>query len=876
MAGRPAETQPNDIALLEELTEFIQRGQCAVFVGPDLSESANGFLGLPTSWQLADELATLCGYRGGFQPLAHIAQIFEARKDREQLLSYLVERLDAPHYRPLPIHTLLARIPFNVIVYGGWDVLLDQALRDQGRPFSLIRTNEDLFTLVPNAPQLLLIKPYGSIDRPDTLRITENDQADAFFRVDQVVARLRMIVGQNALLVIGYALAQDALFVRIYHDMHRVQAEYQWPSVAVQSVLRSDEADAWRSRAITAVVEDPALFLYRLAAAVAGLQQPDLERPDLTLLSDAPQLPSEELSAQAQILDTVMEQAGVGELVEQTNVPLLSAEQVRDIEAMRAAYERLAQSFVPQVGAAHVWLRQGNLEYARGNLANAEDYYVRALASDPHLAAAHHNLYYVYLAQARWALALEQYHQAVAVRPDLAIVPPRYTIEAILGGGGSGTVFRAADAERERLVAIKVLHRADAQSERRLALLGREALMLQRIPHPNIVPVLDFDNFHGNYFLVMEFIAGRSLQAELQQRTRPFAPPEMLAIMTQVCAAVIEVHGHNIIHRDIKPSNILLTGSDNHVWLIDFGLARPVTPGENTVLGAASGSLQYVAPEQAHGLPTDFRTDVYYLGSLCYELLTGRNPQQGTYRPASDVMSGLPGALDLVIERARERSPDDRYPDVQRFLADLRAVAVPAPIFRLARLLRWWVVLSLLALLGFGLPAVSATPVVRELGRYGAAAGLIIFTTVSIFKLGVMPLARRTRSIGVARYGLVLGSLVGLGNSVLWLRSFAFASVLPAPRLAYAAMTDYLFLVTSSLLLSLTGAMGTLGLLVLLSSVDPHRHRIGRRFFLVYAAVTTSVLIAALVLAAVQPPGWFGDLSPSGQPFQGNPAGTHR
>jgi tetratricopeptide (TPR) repeat protein len=862
-------------SLVAQIAELVNQDRCVLFVGPDLGESAGGFRGLPTSWQLADELAALCGYRGRFRSLPQIAQVFERERDRFALVDYLRERLDGPDYRPLPVHELIARIPFSMIVSGGWDTLLERALQGQQVRFHTVRRNLDLPYAHSGEKQLLLYKLYGSIDDPGSLLITEDDQLSLFYELERVgvVDWLRGVMGQRALLLMGYTLTQDTTFVRLYYEVRRLLGEHLLPAIAVQSLSRAEDSAAWQARRVSPAIEEPTTFLWHLAEAVVRAGGGALALPDPATLSSAPRLTPAELQKQAEVLNNMMDQIGVADLIEQTDVPLLSEEQLRDIEAMRAAYERLTESFAPAQGSARVWLRQGNLEYVRENYKRAEDYYRRALSAEPNLAEAHHNLHYIQLAQGNWTEAFQSYQRAVELQPQMAILPARYQIEKVLGGGGVGTVYSARDTQTGRSVAIKVLQRAKAQTEQVLAVFKREAHILQSLEHPNIVHLLDFQTYRGNYFIVMEYLEGQTLKKAFEVSGEPFALDHAFHLIEQVGEALEHAHARGIVHRDVKPSNIFLIG--DQARLIDFGLARPQSAGEQSMLGAFAGTPSYLAPEQALGQPSDRRTDLYGLATVFYEMLTGLNPSQGTYRPPSELRPGLNSALDLVIEKARERDARDRYPSVAAFLAELRqVVATQAASERSPRALRliaraaqgaslgiergWPIVLAAIAVLGFALPELWPSAVaLRESARYAAAAlatTLLIGVAARPFTVTV---ARRARSAIIAAYGPIIGLLLGAVNSLLWLRGFSYKCT-PEQRLGRVDLETYLYLVVTSLVLSVAVAVAAFLILPLAGTLS---RRLGRSyaagFFVAYVLLIGILLMMGISFKF----GHVGDLS---------------
>jgi serine/threonine protein kinase len=869
-------------SLFETIVQYIVEGRCALFVGPDLGESAGGFHGLPTSWQLADELAALCDYHGRYRPLPQIAQIFENERDRPTLINYLRQRLEVDEYRPLPIHELIARIPFPVIVSCGWDRLLEQALDSQVISYRTVRTDADIPFLRPRENGPLLFKPYGSLDVPDSLVITEEDQLNVFTKLERVVARLKDVVEQYALLLISYAPAQDTVFVRIYHDIRGAQRAYQLPAVAVQSIPREEDAQAWESRGVEAVIKDPVIFLWELAEAVAAAQGRDLMLPDLATISSAPPLTPVELEGQATLLNNMMDKIGVADLVEQTDVPLLSGEQLRDIEAMRAAYERLASSFAPEQESGRVWLRQGNLEYARQNYARAADYYQRALSTGIISAEAYHNLHYVHLAQGNWAEAFEAYQKGMKEHPKLALLPERYEIDTVISGSNIGVVYGALDVQTSQHVAVKILHHAQAQTDHLLHVFQHEAEILKGLDHPNIVRMLDFGSYRGNYFIVMENLEGKTLKEELAQTEQPFSLDRAFKICQQVCDALSYAHSLKIVHRDVKPSNIFLLG--DQIKMTDLGLARPVAGRELSSLTSIAGTFNYMAPEQAEGCETDARTDEYAAATVFYEMLTGHTTQ-GTYRPPSEILPGINGALDIVIEKAREPRPDDRYPTVDEFEAELgrvvslqsaaskatarhapaglRLLAYVAQMSKLGAERFWLAWLGAGIVAGFVVPALWSNVVVRETARYLAAGIFVTWTMTILYIPFTTLLARRTRSAPIIAYGPLLGILLSIVCSILWLRSFSYVYVQPEPRLGYLELIDYLQVIVSALLLSLGTALAMTPALLLAGWLAGRLHRqYADGFFLAFLFLTAYLLIVGIA----SPCGWFADQSPAPMP----------
>jgi len=209
----------------------------------------------------------------------------------------------------------------------------------------------------------------------------------------------------------------------------------------------------------------------------------------------------------------------------------------------------------------------------------------------------------------------------------LVTLDGRYHVRERIAAGGMGEVFRAQDAVLGREVAIKVLHRSLASDQGFVERFRREARAAATLNHPNIVAVYDWGAVDGIYYMVMEYVQGRSVR-ELLNADGKLAPAQAAEILRQTLAALEHAHARGIVHRDLKPENILIT-NDGVVKLTDLGLARAFADAKNTRVGAVTGTVQYLAPEQIRGEPADPRSDLYSLGIVAYELLTGDLPYTG-------------------------------------------------------------------------------------------------------------------------------------------------------------------------------------------------------------------------------------------------------
>jgi formylglycine-generating enzyme required for sulfatase activity len=255
---------------------------------------------------------------------------------------------------------------------------------------------------------------------------------------------------------------------------------------------------------------------------------------------------------------------------------------------------------------------------------------------------------------------------------------PGYEILRPIGRGGMGDVFLARQLSLGRLVALKLLSISPGtDAAERSARFRREAELMARVHHPNIVSVHDFGSVDGRPYLVMEYVEGGDLRRQMVPG-RAMPVHQVRPLVSPVTQALACLHAHGILHRDLKPENILMHHEVTPM-LSDFGLAvLDSDAGVLTQADQALGTLGYVAPEQQYRLGVDERTDQYSMAALLYELLTGHRPL-GILKPPSRLNPALGPDVDAVLLRALQEDPDDRYPTVQEFGETLeRALSLPA------------------------------------------------------------------------------------------------------------------------------------------------------------------------------------------------------
>jgi len=254
------------------------------------------------------------------------------------------------------------------------------------------------------------------------------------------------------------------------------------------------------------------------------------------------------------------------------------------------------------------------------------------------------------------------------------VIDGRYEIQARVGEGGMGVVYRARQMSIDRVIALKMLNAQMQGDQQWVQRFYNEAKACSRLQHPNTIRMFDFGQTQdGRLFMTMEFLDGVSLRDALQRG--PLAANRVAKILIQCCASLAEAHSIGIIHRDIKPDNVFLlnmAGSPDFVKLLDFSVAK-LLEGDRmkTQAGVVFGTPQYMSPEQGRGLPLDARSDLYALGILAYEMLVGTVPyndenpmiviQMQRDAPVPPMPDSIPYAMQMVVRRALEKDPARRY-----------------------------------------------------------------------------------------------------------------------------------------------------------------------------------------------------------------------
>src|SRR6266576_2182067 len=262
------------------------------------------------------------------------------------------------------------------------------------------------------------------------------------------------------------------------------------------------------------------------------------------------------------------------------------------------------------------------------------------------------------------------------------LISDRFRLEEKVGAGGMSSVYRAFDPTLERWVAIKLMHRDISTDPDQLERFRREARAVASLSHPHIVTVIDAGEDEGAPYIVFEYVDGETLKERIRSVGR-LPVPEAVAYAIEIGRALSCAHGHRLVHRDVTPQNVLID-PDGRAKVTDFGIARSLEQKGMTATGRVLGTTDYVSPEQAMGEDVDERSDVYSLGVVLYEMLTGDVPfraetqvgvaMKHVNEPMPDVQTKRPevsAVVASVVDRSTTKDPRDRYNTVAEMVRDL-------------------------------------------------------------------------------------------------------------------------------------------------------------------------------------------------------------
>jgi Flp pilus assembly protein TadD/predicted Ser/Thr protein kinase len=332
------------------------------------------------------------------------------------------------------------------------------------------------------------------------------------------------------------------------------------------------------------------------------------------------------------------------------------------------------------------------------------------------------------------------------------VIGERYEILQLLGEGGMGAVYKARDRELERDVALKLIRPELARNPETLARFKQELLLARQVTHRNVIRIFDIGQAGGFKFITMEYLDGRDLRGLLREKGK-LAPEEAVKIILQICRALEVAHGEGVIHRDLKPQNIMLD-ANGRAYVMDFGIARSAYLPGMTQTGALVGTPEYMSPEQAKGEKLGERSDLFSLGVILYELLTGQSPyhsdtplatlwrrMQEKAKPLIEVDPTIPQPLSDIVAKALEIDPKDRFQSATEFAQNLESWLGVSPSGTIIQ------------------QVLPPLPVHKPIWKYTAIAAIVLLVAVAalglpkkFFSLGSKKAAQQPVSVLVADF----------------------------------------------------------------------------------------------------------------------------
>jgi len=652
MNGHQAANEPSPT-----LVDMLSASKCTLVAGPLISLAPSEHLGPPSPAWLAFELAERMGRKLDNYELHWVAQLYADREGINALRSWVAQRLYDPRFRPTLSHHLIAQMPFLRIVYTAQDRLLEQAfdVRDQRATFVFPEDSTSF------SAERLVVLPYGSAEQPETLKLTEDERRRVFDVDIGPVDDLRTWARSDALLFLGYTL-NDPLLLDLYYRLRPQDSRdlQKLPRAhLVGPGATPDHEKYWSQHNASLYTLETSDFLLKLAQKLD--QKGNLPAPIDLSIEQPPLLGPQERQQRDQLRARFAARSGLSEWVE-TGAELrrtFEPHQMIEIQMGAGGQKVSAQleagnrpASKQDETAALNQLQSGNIEWSQGNLELARTYFEGAMQRDPQLTDAYLSLYHLLIEKGDLDGAYRVYQQLLQQAPQQALLPERYQIREILGQIDLGVSYCVHDQEHNQTATVTILRRTFSLQEEALAQFARQ---MSALSSPRISRILGFDRHRGRTYMLSEYIEGQTLRERLKLGgALPYQ--EAMQIAAQVAEALDDGHRQGIPHLDLQPANILLTSEG--AKLVNYGYSR-LARGSGRMMYASPSN--YLAPEQLAGDEGDARSDTYALGTILYEMLTGHAPGVGSFQHPSEVNLQVTEAVDVLIDHARERYPNQRF-----------------------------------------------------------------------------------------------------------------------------------------------------------------------------------------------------------------------
>jgi serine/threonine protein kinase len=660
-------SRPTAIELSPTLVDMILQGKCTLFIGPLISEAPADCLGPPTPAWLAFEMAERMQIQPEKYDLPWVAQLYAERETPNALRSWVSTRLANMRFCPTPAHHLVAQLPFSRIVYTAQDSLLRRAHESRKVPVSYLISGGSAGYA---AQQRMIIQLYGSAEQPNTLKLTEDERRRVWDDDGGLGDDLRSWARSDILLFLGYTV-NDPELADFYYQL-RPQDPMKLPGAYIVGPgVSADYIKYWKQHNAFLYSLDAVLFLQKLAEALKVPVEIPSEKPPLLDVDERSQ--RDRLMARFEYLSSLNVYVETSADLRRRFEPhfFIQMRGGQGIPGSESGEGTAAQTAVQRDELASLnKLKDGNIEWSQGNRDLARVYFEEALRHNPQSADAYLSLFHLLIEKGDMNGALQVYEDMVRQTPPQAFLPERYQIRKILGQSELGVSYCVFDREENRLVTVTILRRTYALKEEDLA---QFASRMGGLSSPRISRILGFNRHRGRTYMLSEYFEGQSLRERLNGG-KPLPYLDAMRIAGQIAEALEDGHRQGIPHLNLQPSNILL-GPDGAI-LVSYGFSR-LTPQTGISARLAEGdSYDYLSPEQLAGASGDERSDIYALGTILYEMLTGHPPGVGSFQQPSETVVEVTEAVDVLIDHARERYPDRRFATAGEMNAEIHRISL--------------------------------------------------------------------------------------------------------------------------------------------------------------------------------------------------------